>query len=265
MVFRGRFFYLEFFLYFSCLKLLLELSEVDPQSYTPNKFHPLCLAIQHKETSCLQLLHEKGFKLDQTFYRLEVQPHPLYATGTIKWAGYGCILCFSPTYEAVQYILRTGFEIPRWNSLSKPDRTEMPSIVMALNPIIRSLEDPRVTDLLLQNGAVIDDTKEFWEKTFANMDKGDSDTIQIVTNTCFMYILIKHGCNLNTAVDTSFHGYANFDCVNTPEEGMFNMMFMLQTNIDQPDWGWGGLEHMADEGLMSYNIDIPLLCKIEGK
>ena len=136
------------------------------------------------------------------------------------------------------------------------------------NLVIKSMDNPRVTNLLLENGAKIENSEEFWRKTFGVMRFQGNDTVSIVRDVCFMYVLIKHGCNINTAIQEFYDSAFNPCCEYTPEEVLFYMLYLLQVNIEPPSWCWEGLEFLAGEvmdGDMCFNVDIPLLQKIEGK
>ena len=243
---------------FRCLKLVLQQSKVDPQKYALNAFHPLRLAILHKETTCLQVLHEGGFRLDQTFYNSgpDISDSPFGASHESN--GYGSLLCFSPTYEAAEYILKTKFDLSVW----KPIPLDLSARFGEYDPVIESMHNARLTDLLLENGAKIGDSEGFWRRIFGVMKNQETSTMSIVRDMCFMYILIKHGCNVKTAIQQFFATAFYPGCEYRQGEVLFYMLYLLQVNIEPPQWRWKGLKNMVGKDM---DVDRSLLQKIEGR
>lgn len=171
-----------------CLRLLLNGSRLTPHEYSPQEFHPLRLAIRHEDVSCLLILIDSGFRLDQTFYDVDEELDNRY----------GSLLCFSPTYKAAQLVIQAGFDFSTW----KPDHNIQSGNVKEYDPVTESLENTKVLDLLLNNGAKIGGAETFWLEVMKyiyfnfGFYLGDNEIDLTCKKLNPLFVFIKNGCDV---------------------------------------------------------------------
>ena len=211
-----------FLFFLRCLQLLLRRPKKHPQLYKRNQFHPLRLAIVHKDTDCLKLLVENGFKIDQTFY-------DFYDSEK----GFGCLLCFSPSLQAAEYILGQGLD------LNKELKPENPHVKNRLNPVAESFFDEKsinLLNLLLKHGARMEESDKCWTNVVSY--RGD----KLWTNPCevmlSLYLIIRYGCQTRKCLQAMqktflrhpWYDYRNEGIIRN-YFGIISMLMLVTPNI----------------------------------
>lgn len=211
-----------------------------------NELHPLRLGIDQTDIGCLRLLMENGFKIGHTFYNTS--------------GGYGSLLCFEPSVEAAQFLLENGLELVTWKSEYVPANSYARK---ELNPLLESFTNENLTDLLLSQGARLQDSVTFWQEIINHEHFRRSlharTPDRLISNICYFYLMIKYDGKMNTFL-TIFLETTFYQSVQSQFWlSIFAMVYLLTLNIRAPPHHWDQLQ-----GMKGYEEDAKILSKVEG-